>query len=241
MDCFSEYSTFRVKVVKMGKDFRCYVALTFDDGTINQYHTIKTLSKFNIRCTIFCIACLKKHPYTNRQLLASEPEKIQELHSLGHEVGSHTCTHPYLTDIKPEKLRFELERSKRILEDITGSEVLGFAYPNSMVNSEAIEEIRKYYGYARTGGHTFQMLNEESHLYRIPSIGAKKLLTVPFRKMCKRGVVVVMIHDISAAVLLPLVCYLKATLRAEFTTMKEAISILEHSRYALCFQRRNDA
>ena len=157
-----------------------YVALTFDDGTIGQYHVIKVLSKFNVKCTIFCITHLKKHPGTNKQLLASEPEKIQELHDLGHEIGSHTCTHPYLTKITIKKLRYELSESKKMLEDITGAEILGFAYPYGVYNYRVLREVRNYYKYARSGGKYSQdeWNIKTNDRYRIGSIGLKKSLLI---------------------------------------------------------------
>ncbi|MHA1833643.1 MAG: polysaccharide deacetylase family protein [Candidatus Baldrarchaeia archaeon] len=207
-----------------------YVALTFDDGTIKQYHAIKVLSKFNVKCTIFCITHLRKHPDTNKQLLASEPEKIQELHSLGHEIGSHTCTHPSLIDVSPENLVFELKVSKEKLESIVGSEIMGFAYPYSLLNSKVKEEVKKYYSYARSGLYKLQMWNKETDLYRIPSFGFKRALTLPFSqieiKHRKEPIIaVIMLHNIQRYLLLFLIRYLRFSLRAKFVTMSEAINI----------------
>lgn len=207
-----------------------YIALTFDDGTLEQYHVIKILSKFKIKCTIFCVTHLKKHPYTNEQLLASEHEKIQELHDLGHEIGSHTCTHPRLIDVSPEKLVFELRVSKKKLESIVGSEIMGFAYPYSLLNSKVKEEVKKYYSYARTGLYKLQLWTKETDLYRIPSFGFKKALTLPFSqieiKHRKEPIIaVIMLHNIQRHLLLFLIHYLRFSLRAKFITMSEAISI----------------
>lgn len=217
----------------MNKNSPWRVALTFDDGTIKQYYAIKVLSKFHVRCTIFCVTHLKKHPRTNEQMLASEPEKIQELHSLGHEIGSHTCTHPDLTKISLEKMRYELRESKLVLEDITGSEIVGFAYPYSIYNQQVLKEVRNFYGYARSGGRYSQdeWNIKTNDRYRIGSIGIKKTLLAPYKLMqYQNRAIVVMIHNLSSVILLSIVFYLRLLFpQTKFVTMSKIVEELERA------------
>ena len=53
--------------------------------------------------------------------------KIQEL---GHEIASHTMTHALLNQLSAEQLKYELDHSKKLLEDMTGKSVLGFRAPS---------------------------------------------------------------------------------------------------------------
>ncbi len=53
----------------------------------------------------------------------------------GHEIGSHTVTHPILTQLGERELRFELEESKRSLENALGAPVIGLAYPNGSTDA----------------------------------------------------------------------------------------------------------
>jgi len=209
-------------------NFPCYVALSFDDGTIKQYHTIKTLSKFGINCTIFCITHLKKHPHRNEQLLASEPEKIKELHRLGHEIGSHSCTHPDLRLLTSNRLEKEVKESKDRLENIVNDEIFGFAYPYSLYNARVFEEVKKWYFYARGGGYASgDPWNVSTYdQYRIGSVGVKKTLTLPFKIIShpedmNKTLLVIVIHDVPITLIFSLVCYLKTAFRAQFVTMKE--------------------
>lgn len=57
-------------------------------------------------------------------------EQIRELDSSGIEVGSHTVTHPILTRISEEKLRYELHDSRARLEEVLRHKVELLGYPN---------------------------------------------------------------------------------------------------------------
>jgi len=46
-----------------------------------------------------------------------------------HEVGSHTLTHPHLTEISPEQAEREIILSKTMIEDALGETIHSFAYP----------------------------------------------------------------------------------------------------------------
>lgn len=48
----------------------------------------------------------------------------------GIEIGAHTVTHPRLTDASPDDERYEVEESKRRLEEALGGRITSFAYPH---------------------------------------------------------------------------------------------------------------
>ena len=209
-----------------------FVALTFDDGTLHQYSLLRLLHKLNIRATIFCITNLKKHPDTNKKLLASKPQKIYELYKMGHVIASHTCTHPNLKFLTSEKLRKELEESKHMLENIIGDEVLGFAYPYSQYNGTVLEEVKKEYFYARGGTLPRDPLNMNIYdKYRISSIGVKKTIILPFgttyKKNRNRALIVIMMHDVPISIMYSLILYLKMLFNPLFLTMKEIAFLIE--------------
>ncbi|MDT8271770.1 MAG: polysaccharide deacetylase family protein [Desulfomonilia bacterium] len=100
------------------------VVITLDDGNLSQY-----TKAFPI---------LKRHGYPFSVFIFTRApgvpgymdwEQIRELKRFGAEVGSHTHTHPYLTDLAPRKIEQELSRSKKILEDNLETEIRWFAYP----------------------------------------------------------------------------------------------------------------
>ncbi|HJQ69863.1 MAG TPA: polysaccharide deacetylase family protein [Blastocatellia bacterium] len=67
-------------------------------------------------------------------------EQVREMDAAGVEIGSHTLTHPILTNISRERLRRELNESRGRLEEVLGRKVELFCYPNGdydrMVSSE---------------------------------------------------------------------------------------------------------
>lgn len=63
--------------------------------------------------------------------LAAEkaPELVREIQSAGHEIQSHGYGHERLTALTPGAFRADVERSKKLLEDLTGREVYGYRAP----------------------------------------------------------------------------------------------------------------
>jgi peptidoglycan/xylan/chitin deacetylase (PgdA/CDA1 family) len=58
-------------------------------------------------------------------------EEIRSLHAAGHEIGSHTVSHPLLPQLSEAELDEELAGSRRRLESWLGAgEVKGICYPN---------------------------------------------------------------------------------------------------------------
>lgn len=59
-----------------------------------------------------------------------QPELVRRIASLGHEVASHGQDHRRVTHQTPEEFRESVRRAKRVLEDVSGAEVLGFRAPS---------------------------------------------------------------------------------------------------------------
>jgi len=67
-------------------------------------------------------------------------------HSKGHEIGSHGLTHEVsqAIDILPRRIQLEhLATSKKILEDITGEEVISFRAPAARVDKKFCEVLKE--------------------------------------------------------------------------------------------------
>jgi polysaccharide deacetylase family protein (PEP-CTERM system associated) len=58
------------------------------------------------------------------------PELVREIANRGHEVASHGTDHKRVTFLTPDQFRHSVRESKRILENITGEEVLGYRAPS---------------------------------------------------------------------------------------------------------------
>ena len=64
-----------------------------------------------------------------RELLPMSWDQLGELAEAGWEIGSHTRSHPHLTEIGDDALRDELVESKRVVEERLGRPCATLAYP----------------------------------------------------------------------------------------------------------------
>ena len=85
--------------------------------------------------------------YADQQLTWDD---VREMAGRGFSFGSHTLTHPILTEVSPTQARRELVESRRRLEDELGEPVRTLAYPNGSRAdfSPAIEELAMESGYS---------------------------------------------------------------------------------------------
>jgi polysaccharide deacetylase family protein (PEP-CTERM system associated) len=63
-------------------------------------------------------------------LAEREPEMIRDIARAGHEIASHSWDHRRVDRQSPPEFRESVRRSKGILEDIAGAEIIGFRAPS---------------------------------------------------------------------------------------------------------------
>lgn len=141
------------------KQKQVLVTCSWDDGDINDVRLAGVLRKYNAKGTFFIFPSkyveLKETPAAAN---ARDPRLIpfdQFLQTYkGFEVGAHGFTHPDMRKISPEKLKFELEHSRQVLEDWFGTPVKGMAYPYSAYNKDVDAAVKAAgYVYSRTCEH----------------------------------------------------------------------------------------
>lgn len=64
------------------------------------------------------------------QFKALDWTQIREIAGAGIEIGSHSVSHPVMTSLDDESLRFELVQSKMEIERQIGRQITSFCYPN---------------------------------------------------------------------------------------------------------------
>jgi polysaccharide deacetylase family protein (PEP-CTERM system associated) len=69
------------------------------------------------------------------------PDLIRQIHERGHEVASHGVNHNLCTAEDAKSLTADLAGSKALLEDITGSEVVGYRAPSFSVSDDILKRI----------------------------------------------------------------------------------------------------
>jgi peptidoglycan/xylan/chitin deacetylase (PgdA/CDA1 family) len=201
---------------------KVYVALTFDDGYLVHYHIAKYLYKEGIKATFFVITHLKI--FEDKPLLTMYPELLQEISDMGHEVGSHSCSHSVLTDLPLWRLEREIIESKRWLEEMLTRSVEGFAYPGGFYNKNVVLAVAKHYKYARLAGKRFEAKTWNAHKhsrYLIEGIGYRELLKMPLKRVIYYNIKpVIVFHDDPLYKVKAVIAYLKLW-RVEFTTLRE--------------------
>ena len=69
------------------------------------------------------------------------PHLVREIHSRGHEVASHGYNHELPNSLSAKDLKNDLINSKKLLEDITGAEVVGYRAPSFAVIDGVLKTI----------------------------------------------------------------------------------------------------
>lgn len=110
------------------------VALTFDDGYLDNYtNVLPLLKKYGATATFFVV-----HKKIGHYRYMTH-DQIQALLDNGMEVGSHTINHQILADIDPQYWTWELATSRYFLkQDYNGYVVRSLSYPNGIYNTKII-------------------------------------------------------------------------------------------------------
>jgi peptidoglycan/xylan/chitin deacetylase (PgdA/CDA1 family) len=126
------------------------VVLSFDDGFENVLrHGHLPLARTGLRAIQFLVADRLggvndwEMAEGERRERLMDAAQVRDWLSAGHDIGSHTCTHPYLTRIPRAQAREELSASKRKLEDQFGRVVRHFCYPYGDFSPEICELVRE--------------------------------------------------------------------------------------------------
>ena len=70
-----------------------------------------------------------------------DASQVREWLAAGHEIGSHTLTHPFLTRLPPRRAKEEITASRKKLEDLFGRAVRHFCYPYGDWNAAVRDQV----------------------------------------------------------------------------------------------------
>jgi peptidoglycan/xylan/chitin deacetylase (PgdA/CDA1 family) len=141
------------EIFPVKENFRNKIAITFDDGFSNVLQLgLKPLAENKFHAIQFLVADLlgKTNEWDAANGEVAEPlmdaAQVREWLAAGNEIGSHTLTHPFLTQIPIAQAREEISASKKKLEDLFGVPIEHFCYPYGDWN-EAVRDIVITAGY----------------------------------------------------------------------------------------------
>ncbi|KQR72048.1 glycosyltransferase [Pedobacter sp. Leaf176] len=110
------------------------IALTFDDGP-DPVYTPQVLNILNREKVPGCFFVVGIMAEKNMELLRQE-------YNDGYEIGNHTFFHPDMSAIGPQRVKFELNATRRLIEAVTGHSTILFRAPfNADAEPQNISEI----------------------------------------------------------------------------------------------------
>jgi peptidoglycan/xylan/chitin deacetylase (PgdA/CDA1 family) len=107
------------------------VALTFDDGFVDNLHTlVPLLYDEKAVATVFVVASWdgEVHPDAAWTRTLTHPEVV-ELSEAGLEIGAHGMRHRDLSELSYSEALAEMRDARKLLEDLLGRSVDVLAYP----------------------------------------------------------------------------------------------------------------
>jgi polysaccharide deacetylase family sporulation protein PdaB len=106
------------------------VAISFDAawGNANTAALLDLLDEYGVKTTFFVVGIwVEKYP-----------ELVREIASRGHEVESHSATHPHMPQLSDDKMRQELKAVADRIETLTGKRPTLFRPPYGDYNDRTI-------------------------------------------------------------------------------------------------------
>ena len=129
------------------------IYLTFDDGFVDVWqHALPILRQNQFTGIQFLVSGLigKSNEWQQRQGDVVEPlmdqAQIRDWLAAGNSIGSHTVSHPHLTQLSANSAREEISASKKALEDRFSMPIDHFCYPYGDWN-EAVRDLVIQAGY----------------------------------------------------------------------------------------------
>lgn len=137
--------------------------LSFDDGTVWDKRFVELLNRYGMKATFNLNSGLEDFVWYFEDRFPVRRQKLTETveHYRGHEVASHTLTHPWLNTLTPPQLSREVGEDCAALKAIFSLEKIGFGVPFTACGEREVNILRKYVSYIR--------LSEFSGSYALPA------------------------------------------------------------------------
>ena len=156
------------------------VAITFDDGCeTDLLAAAPLLQECAFRATFYIASgFLGQSGYLSRA-------QLKELSDAGFEIGCHSRTHAYLTDLSREDLSKEVAQPKSELEQIIGKSVEHFSCPGGRYNRQVAQAAREsgYLTVATSRFSTNSLATDRFSLGRVAILRTTSMKS--FERICR--------------------------------------------------------
>ena len=94
----------------------------------NMDRMLELMAETGVSCTCFVLGWIAER----------RPSLVARIADEGHEIASHGYGHDLIGTLSPDAFRADVERSKKILEDVSGVEVTGYRAPSFSITDWSI-------------------------------------------------------------------------------------------------------
>ena len=94
---------------------------------------LETLEKNNVHITFFIVG----------EWAEKYPEAVKKIHEAGHEIGTHSDTHPHVNQLSLEENIKEIENGANIIEKIIGNKINLYRTPYGEYNNTVIQSAKQ--------------------------------------------------------------------------------------------------
>ena len=156
------------------------VVITFDDGSETDLEfAAPMLRDFGFTATFYVTAGLLGRPGYMTEL------QLRELRASGFEIGCHSMTHPYLTELDSAALDVEIVNAKEKLEQVLGQAVEHYSCPNGRFNQQVVAKVRDagYSSFATSHPRLYTGASDRYSIGRIPVL--RSITTRQVQSLCE--------------------------------------------------------
>lgn len=110
----------KIPIYSVGRDDK-KIAISFDCAWGNEYTAklLEEMERYDVKCTFFTVSFWAE----------KYPEDMKSIINAGHEIGTHSKTHPHMSALNADKIDYEIDYSCAVIENITGQKVSLFRPP----------------------------------------------------------------------------------------------------------------
>lgn len=140
-------------------------SFSYDDGVLQDVRFVQLLNRYGLKGTFNLNSGLMRTQFEwtheNGMVVKRLSEREAEQLYAGHEVASHTLTHPYMENLSDGELLHQMVTDRRNLAELFDTEICGFAVP-FLYYSDRIASC------AEQSGFEYARISEESNDYSVP-------------------------------------------------------------------------
>jgi peptidoglycan/xylan/chitin deacetylase (PgdA/CDA1 family) len=148
------------------------VCITFDDGCeTDLIAAAPVLREFGFHATFYLTAGFLNTPgYLNTS-------QVRELDTQGFEIGCHSMTHPYLSDLAEPELKREVVDAKLQIEKIVGHPIDHFSCPGGRYDERTLQMAR-HAGFRTVANSKFYANSSGTSPYELGRVAMLRELTL---------------------------------------------------------------